>query len=58
MNRILRVVLVCIFIVGLTGTYFGCAGSSERDSASKNTSIVVVEDTAIDTHSLDRYKCI
>jgi len=35
MDRILRVVLVCIFIVCLTGTYFGCAGSSERDSASK-----------------------
>jgi len=30
MNRILRVVFVCIFIVGLTGTYFGCAGSLER----------------------------
>ncbi len=35
MNRILRMVLVCILFVGLVGTYFGCAGSNERDSTSK-----------------------
>lgn len=35
MNRILRIALVGILFVGLTVTYFGCAGSNERDSTSK-----------------------
>ncbi len=35
MNRVLRMVIVGILFVGLIGTHFGCAGSSERESTTK-----------------------